>query len=134
LHRLDAFSAVSARNRLGWAKKRIFIFNFYVDSTYVGKLYTSLNPASDQDYVLLNGKTTYRLGKLNSLLLSGDNLADADYQMQYGYPMPGAAANTGIRFSSETGTSPLRHHSSFNLHSNYIENHLLYKKNIVVSD
>ena len=66
---------------------------------HIGGLYTSIEPESIQNYNQLNAKLNFRLNKHISLFLSGENLLDADYQVQYGYPMPGITIFTGANLS-----------------------------------
>jgi len=44
----------------------------------------------------LSADVTYRISKWLSVSLSGENLLNQKYQMQYGYPMPGATFFGGL--------------------------------------
>jgi len=69
---------------------------------YIGNLYTRVSPADQMvknSYTLLNSKVNYSFNKNITLFVSGENLLNQEYQMQYGYPMPGATLFAGINIS-----------------------------------
>ena len=83
-----------------------------LDGQYVGGMRTGprarnttgRNPEHVDSYVLLNGKLSYRWSMPSWNLdgewfVTGENLTDADYEYQPGYPMPGATYLVGIRAS-----------------------------------
>ncbi len=72
------------------------LFDFNINLQHIGNLYTNINPESTQDYTLLNAKVNYRLSKNIMLFVSGENLFDVEYEVQYGYPMPGITLFSGI--------------------------------------
>ena len=74
-------------------------FDFSGHLHYIGELYTSIDPVAIQDYTLVNGKINFRVNKNVALFLSGENLLDVEYQVQYGYPMPGITVFTGLNLS-----------------------------------
>lgn len=88
---------------------------FFVDATYAaGKLRTSLsaqhisglytqvpnqannNTGMIEDYTLLNLMVSYRLSKYFEAFVSGKNLLDQAYTINYGYPMHGMHFMTGV--------------------------------------
>lgn len=62
------------------------------------KLYTMVTPqnTTTESFTLLSADVTYRISKWLSVSLSGENLLNQKYQMQYGYPMPGATFFGGL--------------------------------------
>ncbi|MEE4357523.1 MAG: TonB-dependent receptor [Desulfococcaceae bacterium] len=87
------------------------VFSLSLDCQYADEMFTdsqarrkdaqNANPADS--YFLLNGKLACEFdsgGKLKGeIYAAGENLTDADYEYQPGYPMPGISAMAGIRFS-----------------------------------
>lgn len=49
-----------------------------------------------EDYTMLDAMATYKLTNNFELFLSGKNLLDQDYSINFGYPMPGITVFTGI--------------------------------------
>ncbi len=74
-------------------------FDFYGYLHHIGGLYTSTNPVAVQDYTLVNGKINFRMTKNVELFLSAENLLDQEYQVQYGYPMPGITLFVGLNLN-----------------------------------
>ena len=68
---------------------------------YIGGLYTNTSEdnRSKEDYVLLNTRIDVNVYDNIYLYLRGENLLDQQYQIDYGYPMPGATFNVGVRAS-----------------------------------
>ena len=52
-------------------------------------------------YSLLGAKVAYAFPKYAEMFISGENLLDQSYQINYGYPMPGITFFAGIRFHLE---------------------------------
>ena len=50
----------------------------------------------EQNYHLLGARVGYQASKLMDLFLSGNNLLDQEYQINFGYPMPGISILGGI--------------------------------------
>jgi len=67
---------------------------------HYGKLYTRITSQNitTQNFTLLDGKVSYGVTRRLKVFLSGENLLGQDYQMQYGYPMPGATFFAGLNF------------------------------------
>jgi outer membrane cobalamin receptor len=74
-----------------------FVFNGYLH--HIGGLYTSTQPVAIQKYSLVNGKINFRLTNNIELFLSAENLLDAAYQVQYGYPIPGVTLFAGLNLN-----------------------------------
>ncbi|MFC2107229.1 TonB-dependent receptor [Bacteroidota bacterium] len=73
---------------------------FNANLTYVGDLYTSVSPnETTQSYTLLNARLSYNLNKYIKLFLSGENLTDQQYEINYDYPMPGITVMGGVHFT-----------------------------------
>jgi len=75
-----------------------------VQSNYIGGLYTSTltDPPMQEikeNYFLLNASLNYQLSENVELFLSGKNLFNTDYQIDYGYVMPGINFMTGLGVS-----------------------------------
>ena len=63
---------------------------------YIKGLYTSVSPASTEDFVLWNLRASYRLCPYASLFVRGENLLAQRYEIMAGYPMPKATFLGGI--------------------------------------
>lgn len=63
---------------------------------YIHQLYSNTNPESTQDYFLLNARISYSFLNMITLWVSGDNLLDRNYEINYDYPMPGINVTGGI--------------------------------------
>ena len=61
-------------------------------------------------YTLLKLKVAYRLNNFVEIYFMGDNLLNSEYQINYGYPMPGTTAFTGINL--HFGTSEKKGHEN----------------------
>ncbi|MES2847826.1 MAG: TonB-dependent receptor [Bacteroidota bacterium] len=74
-------------------------FSMNVNVQAVNGLYTQLGRFSIQNnYVLLNAKAGYRINNLLDVFVKGENLSDQQYQINYGYPMPGITVMGGFNF------------------------------------
>lgn len=69
---------------------------------YINGLYTSTEPVSTQSYYLLNSRISYQVFPFLNIWLSGDNLLDQQYEINYDYPMPGISVMGGIDLKIET--------------------------------
>lgn len=64
---------------------------------YVGELYTTTSPEpKKENFCLLNLKLGVRATKWLDIWVNGENLADTSYQINEGFPMPGASYMLGI--------------------------------------
>ena len=79
------------------------IWNLNVSAQYIEKLYVlnTTNPfagviENTPDYLLLNARLSVRPMKQLELFLVGSNLTNTQYQINYGYPMPGINFNAGF--------------------------------------
>ena len=72
-----------------------------VQANYIGGLYTS-TPTEvtgveiKENYFVLNASMKYKIVESVELFISGKNLFNADYQIDYGYTMPGINFMSGI--------------------------------------
>ena len=66
---------------------------------YIKGLYTSVNPAATEDFILWNLRANYRLCEYASLYVRGENLLAQRYEIMAGYPMPKATFLGGINLS-----------------------------------
>ena len=66
---------------------------------YIKGLYTSVNPAATEDFILWNLRASYRLCEYASLYVRGENLLAQRYEIMAGYPMPKATFLGGINLS-----------------------------------
>jgi outer membrane receptor protein involved in Fe transport len=80
------------------------IWSLNVATQYIEKLYTSISsnptiaPVIEPNYFLLNARLSCRpLTKLE-VFVTGNNLLNQSYQINYGYPMPGINFNAGFNF------------------------------------
>lgn len=63
---------------------------------YVGGLYTAVgNNATKEDFVLANAQVQFSPLKWLGIWVKGENLLDQDYEINAGYPMPGANVMVG---------------------------------------
>lgn len=77
-------------------------FDFSAGLQHIGNLYTRVSPADQMvknSFTLLNSKINYNFNRYLTLFVSGENLLKQDYQLQYGYPMPGITLFTGANIS-----------------------------------
>lgn len=67
---------------------------------WVKGLYTAVAKTEAQEcYFLLNARATYRPCRRMEIFVSGDNLLDRGYEINYKYPMPGATVMGGVKFN-----------------------------------
>ena len=66
---------------------------------YIKGLYTSVNPAATEDFILWNLRASYLLCEYASLYVRGENLLAQRYEIMAGYPMPKATFLGGINLS-----------------------------------
>jgi len=69
---------------------------------YIHGLYTSISPESVENYFLLNARVSYTFLDMLTLWLSGENLLDQQYEINYEYPMPGISVIAGIDINFST--------------------------------
>jgi iron complex outermembrane receptor protein len=63
----------------------------------VNQLVLKSNPeVITQNYLLINARIIYNITPWISIFLKGENLSDQEYEINYGYPMPGITALGGI--------------------------------------
>jgi outer membrane cobalamin receptor len=84
----------------GTYKWRGFYFN--LSARYINHLYSRTEPEDIQKYTILNARVTYSFKRFISLYISGQNLLDQDYAINYDYPMPGITIFGGINFKFTT--------------------------------
>jgi outer membrane receptor protein involved in Fe transport len=72
-----------------------------VNVQHIAKLYTwiGIQDSQTESYTLLNSKIGYHFNHHFEMFLSGENLLGQEYQMQYGYPMPGVTLFGGVNIS-----------------------------------
>lgn len=81
-------------------------FTMTVQSNYIGELYTSVkgtegvNAVNKENYFLLNASLKYNPTEFVELYISGKNLSDTRYEVDYGYPLPGISflIGCGVKF------------------------------------
>jgi outer membrane cobalamin receptor len=77
-------------------------FDLAASLQYIGNLYTRVAPADQMvknSFTLVSSKINYHLNSSFTFFVSGENLLNKDYQMQYGYPLPGATLFMGVNIS-----------------------------------
>ena len=74
-------------------------WNISTGIQYIKGLYTSVNPAATEDFILWNLRTSYLLCEYASLYVRGENLLAQRYEIMAGYPMPKATFLGGINLS-----------------------------------
>lgn len=64
---------------------------------YIGNLYTAVSPDNvKESFVLWNARGMYRPSKIVEVFVKGENLLNQQYEINQGYPMPGATISGGI--------------------------------------
>ena len=67
---------------------------------YIAGLYTAVGDSpAQEDFVLWNIRASFRILDWMSVWVRGENLLDWQYEINAGYPMPGANVMAGLRFS-----------------------------------
>ncbi len=66
---------------------------------YIGNIYTSPSDTRQETFVLWNVRANYQLLDWLNLFIKGENLLGRKYEINAGYPMPGATIFGGIRIS-----------------------------------
>jgi len=66
---------------------------------YIGRLYKSVNPDNQEDFVLWSVKGTCRINGSLKLWLNGENLLAQEYEVMSGYPMPKVTVTGGVSLS-----------------------------------
>jgi len=76
------------------------IWDFNAGIQYIEKLYTSIAPnvTIQPDYLLLNARLACTPIKSMQVFVSGSNLLNKSYQINFGYPMPGINFNGGVNY------------------------------------
>ena len=74
-------------------------WNISTGIQYIKGLYSSVNPAATEDFILWNLRANYRLCEYASLYVRGENLLAQRYEIMAGYPMPKATFLGGINLS-----------------------------------
>ncbi|SCD19881.1 TonB dependent/Ligand-Gated channels [Proteiniphilum saccharofermentans] len=64
---------------------------------YIGNIYTSPSDTRQETFVLWNVRANYQLLDWLNLFIKGENLLDQKYEINVGYPMPGATLFGGVR-------------------------------------
>lgn len=63
---------------------------------YVAGLYTSTSPVQKEDFLLWNARSSFKVCKWLDLWARGENLLAQKYEINAGYPMPGATVVAGF--------------------------------------
>ena len=81
------------------------IWGLNLSAQYIDKFYSALTTApfstmQEPNYLLLNARLSAKPTKSLELFVSGNNLLNQQYEINYGYPMPGINFNAGfnVRF------------------------------------
>lgn len=73
-------------------------FNISTNLQQVSGLYTSLQNSNTENYFLLNADINYSITNFADIFLKGGNLLDKNYQIDFGYPLPGRSVMVGVKF------------------------------------
>jgi iron complex outermembrane receptor protein len=71
-------------------------FSAKLSGMYIHDLYTNAALDQKQTYFLLNARVSYQVLKFMNIWVSGENLLDQEYEINYDYPMPGITVIGGI--------------------------------------
>jgi iron complex outermembrane receptor protein len=80
---------------------RIGKFTFDLSGQYIGNLYTEIDTEATSSYFVLKATVDYRVANWLNVYVNGDNLLDQQYEINFGYPMPGIMVLGGIRINYE---------------------------------
>ncbi|MDD4968040.1 MAG: TonB-dependent receptor [Paludibacter sp.] len=77
------------------------IFGLNVSAQYIDKFYSALTTppfttTQEPNYLLLNARVTAKPMKYLELFVAANNLLNQQYEINYGYPMPGINFNAGF--------------------------------------
>jgi outer membrane cobalamin receptor len=80
-------------------------FDINASAQWIGQLYTrtdnlrtnEVDETAVHDYVNMSVRMNYNVLRNISVFVSGNNLLNQTYEIQYGYPMPGITAMAGIK-------------------------------------
>jgi iron complex outermembrane receptor protein len=70
--------------------------SFRLSGQYIKNLVTQTDPVIAEDYFLLSARASYTFHDFVTFFVDGSNLLNQDYEINYGYPMPGAAVFGGV--------------------------------------
>lgn len=65
---------------------------------YINTLYTSIKPMTAENFVLLGARVSFRATKWLEVFIKGENLLNQKYEINLGFPMPGATVMGGVDF------------------------------------
>ncbi len=71
-------------------------FSFNLSGNYIGNLVTKAEPFTEESYFLLSARVSYTVKDIITFYIDGENLLDQQYEINYGYPMPGISVMGGI--------------------------------------
>jgi iron complex outermembrane receptor protein len=74
-------------------KVRNFMFNLSLQ--YINHLTTQISPLTTESYALLSARISYTVDNFVTFYIDANNLADQEYEINYGYPMPGVSVMGG---------------------------------------
>lgn len=63
---------------------------------YINGLYTAIGSATTENYLLWNVRAAYSPIKIVEIFVKGENLLGQNYEINSGFPMPGATIFGGI--------------------------------------
>lgn len=72
------------------------IWSLHLSAQNIDKLYTDVASATTQSYTLINARVSTRPVKYLELFVAANNLLNEQYQINWGYPMPGINFNGGF--------------------------------------
>jgi iron complex outermembrane receptor protein len=70
--------------------------SFRLSGQYIHNLITQTDPEISGNYFLLSARASYTYRDIITFFIDGSNLLDQDYEINYGYPMPGATVFGGV--------------------------------------
>jgi len=75
-------------------------WNFSSGLQYIGNLYTTLGPEPQKErFLLWNARVSYKALEWLNIFLRGENLLGQEYEINAGYPMPGATVFGGLQIN-----------------------------------
>lgn len=92
------YPVVAAPSHKLFFETNLFLKRWHISTgiQYIDGLYTQVKPISKESFVLWNVNVSFKVHKIVSLYVKGENLLAQNYEINYGYPMPKATIFGGI--------------------------------------
>ncbi len=111
IHMQKPLSATPGHNLFVSGRYSLGKWNFLLKLQGIFNLYNETGSGVEvveKNYQVLGARVGYRATRFMDVFLSGSNLLDREYQINYGYPMPGISVMGGISLRLSTHPEPSR--------------------------